>query len=822
MALGKDFRNLKGDFEKLNQESVQFQSDLVDIEKTIRQVAKGSKDFESAMGNAAATVKQSQKFAEDLTKASTENLKSQKEIDKIKRKQAKLLGVEQSINARINSLLALRVKQGSQEETNIKNVVKRLYDAQERLEKINDGYSGILDKSDKIAKSNPFKGLADLVSDIPVINKLLGNLVSASDKYRNTIIETNDSFEALLAGSTEYFKLLAKTIAIFSIKILKDGIVGIDKSSKALAANLGISNQNARNLNRSFQDQAKSLQGMFMTFVKIREAQIILTELSGVQNTFSAETAGTFSILTKNLGISDAISSKLNSTSILVGSNLKDQVESTIGLVRFNNQRFNIAVSEKVVMQEIANISSNVAMSMAAQGKNLASAVYQAQKLGLSMQQIEKTASSLLEFESSITNELEAELLIGKDLNLERARLAALNNDIQRVTEEIGKQGITQSSFSRMNAIQQSSIAKALGMTAAGMGDMFAKQATFKRLGAQDIGGVQEIIQQMRKDGFSRKQIQDKIGNDALLEAANNRTMQEQMQDLIDTISGKFIDLMLSILQKLKSLLDFFTGGDGPNRAMKGALQATALGSVGAVSTAGRIAKSTAGMIGLTGLMSKSAGASASAAGSAFQTGRFASGPRAGQQFFKVGGKFASESSFRAAQAASRTGSTAVKTASNVGRFAKFGGTAMKGLGRIAAPLAIAGVGFDAYQNFNDKSLSGGDAALKTLDQNKGLAAGTAAGLALAPLTGGISMLAGPLIGGVIDMFAGTFGDYGDKNLEEQKKTNELLLANNQQLMAQTQELYEAIARARSVSIDGDLLTSNSGINNTGGGRNIP
>jgi hypothetical protein len=813
MALGKDFRNLKGDFEKLNQESVQFQSDLVDIEKTIRQVAKGSKDFESAMGNAAATVKQSQKFAEDLTKASTENLKSQKEIDKIKRKQAKLLGVEQSINARINSLLALRVKQGSQEETNIKNVVKRLYDAQERLEKINDGYSGILDKSDKIAKSNPFKGLADLVSDIPVINKLLGNLTTASEKYNNAITDQRSRTEALAEGVGEYIKLLSKAILVAGFKEAKDAIVLIDNSSKSLAANLGISKQQAVGLTQQFTDQSKNLKDQAMTYRKIMEAQGQLVALAQVQTTFSGETASAFSVLTKNIGLSADISEKLRSISVLTGSSLEDQVKDTMGLVRFNNQKFGIAVSEKTVMTEIASLSSNIAMSMAAQGKNLASSVYQAQKLGLSMQQIEKTAGSLLDFESSITNELEAELLIGRDLNFERARLAALNNDMGRVAEEINKQGITASSFKLMNSIQQNSIAKSLGMTASQMGDMFARQATFSKLGVSDIGGVAEIIAEMRASGATDKEIQDRIGDQGMIDAANNLTMKEQIRDLIDNLAEKVMPALLKVLNALDSLLEFL-GGDGGRRVGKVVTQAAAIGITAKV--AGGV-RGAAALSRMGGMFSKTAGA-AGAAGPALQTGKFASGSRAGQQFFKVGGKFASESSFKAAQAASKSGSAAAKTAGNVGRFAKFGGAAMKGLGRLAVPLTVAGVGFDAYSNFTNDKLTAEEAAMRTLDQNKGLATGALVGTMIMP---GIGTAIGATIGGLADIIMPEIGVYGDEGLAEQKKTNELLAANNKQLMEQTNELYEAISRARSVSIDGDLLTSNAGISNTGGGRNI-
>ncbi len=42
-----------------------------------------------------------------------------------------------------------------------------------------------------------------------------------------------------------------------------------------------------------------------------------------------------------------------------------------------------------------------------------------------------QTGESLLNFETSIENELKAELITGKQLNLERARAAALTGDFQ-------------------------------------------------------------------------------------------------------------------------------------------------------------------------------------------------------------------------------------------------------------------------------------------------------------------------------------------------------------------------------------------------------
>jgi len=49
-----------------------------------------------------------------------------------------------------------------------------------------------------------------------------------------------------------------------------------------------------------------------------------------------------------------------------------------------------------------------------------------------------------LDFESSIANELEAELLLGKNINLEKARQAALDNDLATLAVEIKNKQVHQ------------------------------------------------------------------------------------------------------------------------------------------------------------------------------------------------------------------------------------------------------------------------------------------------------------------------------------------------------------------------------------------
>jgi len=90
------------------------------------------------------------------------------------------------------------------------------------------------------------------------------------------------------------------------------------------------------------------------------------------------------------------------------------------------------------------------------------------------------------------------------------------------------------------------------------------------------------------------------------------------------------------------------------------------------------------------------------------------------------------------------------------GKMLKGASTMIKGAGKFAAPLAVAGMGMDAYSNSQDDSLSGGQAFAKTLDQNK-----------LAILGGIIGALGGPAgvaagigLGGMADMaLNGVAGD---------------------------------------------------------------
>ena len=160
----------------------------------------------------------------------------------------------------------------------------------------------------------------------------------------------------------------------------------------------------------------------------------------------------------------------------LQGENTEQVLDNAIATVGEFNKQNKTAINYNAVLSDVANSSKRLQVSLGANPESLMKAATAAAALGLSLGEVEQVADSLLNFESSIQKEMEAELLTGQQLNLEKAREFALNNDIKGLSEEIGKnQGII-TAFSSGNRIQQKAIADAMGLSVEQLGNMYYQQ----------------------------------------------------------------------------------------------------------------------------------------------------------------------------------------------------------------------------------------------------------------------------------------------------------------------------------------------------------
>ena len=116
------------------------------------------------------------------------------------------------------------------------------------------------------------------------------------------------------------------------------------------------------------------------------------------------------------------------------------------------------------VLEDMATNAEMLAKFSDGTAEGMARAAIQAQKLGINLSKAGQIADSLLNLESSIASEFEASVLIGRELNFDRARNLALNNDIEGAMKDIVDQLGSEEEFNRLNAIQRQALADSIGV----------------------------------------------------------------------------------------------------------------------------------------------------------------------------------------------------------------------------------------------------------------------------------------------------------------------------------------------------------------------
>ncbi len=233
---------------------------------------------------------------------------------------------------------------------------------------------------------------------------------------------------------------------------------------------------------------------------------------------FSTETIAEVGELTELMGLGAKEASNLAAFAKLSGKELssvtKNIEKSTINFIKTNKQ----SVSLRDVMSDVGGVSKAVSVSLGGNDEKLLAASLAARKLGISLEQVDKIAGSLLNFESSIEAELAAELITGKQINLEKARQLALNNDLEGVANELMKNQAVMNAFATGNRIEQEAVAKAMGMGREEMAQMIFNQQIAKGLSTEQAAKAADIN----------------------LEEAKRLTVQKQISNALDKITQAF------------------------------------------------------------------------------------------------------------------------------------------------------------------------------------------------------------------------------------------------------------------------------------------
>jgi hypothetical protein len=345
-------------------------------------------------------------------------------------------------------------------------------------------------------------GLGDLASKLGLdeVNKKMKETADRVTEGGEKAAGFGGKIRVLGAGIAEMGKQLAKGLLdpLAILGFLLKGFLALDKAQTEFTRETGHSIDFVDTLNTSLISSADYIR-----------AATELTKQFGLaaDAIFTKETLQEATEMVELMGVTNEQAGELARLSKISGTELKANNEKIMASYSSFVKLNKTGISAKSVFNDVAKVSSTIAMSFKGNTVEIAKSVMEARKLGLSLEQVDKVAESLLNFEDSIAAELEAELLTGKQINLEQARLYALNNDIAGLTKEIGNNQEIIASFSSGNRIQQEAIAKTLGMNREEMSKMIYDQQIANGLTEEQAAKLADVS----LEDMKRLSIQDSI-----------------------------------------------------------------------------------------------------------------------------------------------------------------------------------------------------------------------------------------------------------------------------------------------------------------------
>ena len=468
-------------------------------------------------------------------------------------KQADGLRKTKDIQKDLTNAERLRVKLAGQigkENTPINKILSDSLDIQKGIIK---GKEEELKKSQGIDKS---LGLAG--KSLSIFNKLLGGTLGDTGQILQDSREQLNSQDAInnkMKGFGAVIGNVGKGMAnslndpMTYLLLLLENSTSVNQFQKEL----GLSYGSAIGLRNEMSQIAVSTGDVFITSAKLQKSFFGMSESLGFIADFSGQTLETMTNLEQRLGLATGEAAEMTMLFKLQGNNTEEIASNTFDTLTNSIKLGNVAVTPKQVFAEIAKTTKSIQVSLGANPEAIGKAIIAAKQLGATLADIDSIAASTLDFESSISNELEAELLTGKQLNLERARLLALNNDFAGVAEEIAKQGINFASFSKMNRLQQEATAKALGLSR---------------------DRLSEITLQQQMQTMSSEEIKNNFGEGAY-EQAKSLAAQEKFTLAVEKVKGLFSDILViltPLIDGVALVADFASSIGGAFTAVGGAI----------------------------------------------------------------------------------------------------------------------------------------------------------------------------------------------------------------------------------------------------------
>ena len=286
-----------------------------------------------------------------------------------------------------------------------------------------------------------------------------------------------------LMGAFKALRLNPFGLILTAVIGLVKALISANNKITALAKGLGVSKNEARGINRRINETAMSSDNLLNTSKEIGKAFADINSFLGTSSTvIKGDLLDGVATLQNRLGLTKESAMGFAQASLLSGESVN---------------QIKLRVDIKGVLEEAGKTTGLIRANLGANPAAIAKAAASAKLLGTNLKDVAAAGKQLLNFEESINNELSAELLTGKQINLERARLAALTGDQETLGKELLAQVGDFNDFSKMNVIQQEALAKSIGMQGDQLADILLKQ-----------GNIAELKEKARREGDKETEAQ--------------------------------------------------------------------------------------------------------------------------------------------------------------------------------------------------------------------------------------------------------------------------------------------------------------------------
>ena len=370
----------------------------------------------------------------------------------------------------------------------------------------------------------------------------------------------------------------AKSVFNFMV----EGIKKVSELQTAFSNNFGLSDEAAQGMRDKMASIANSTGRVGINSMTTQQAFMDLNEQFGTASTvlrddIVAETA----TLMKFTNMSAEAAGRFAMQANVTGQNMSEITDQARAAVVEGEKERGVRVNINKVLDEAGKTTGLIAANMGFNVQAIAKSITVAKQFGLTLKDLASISSNMLDFQSSIEAELQAELFTGKQLNLEKARLAALTGDYETLTKEVMNNVGSELEFAQMNVLQKEKLAQALGMNVDQMSDLVFKNKNLAKLAEE-----------------ARE-----AGNEELTQSLEKRNLADQMNDATEKLQMLFVELMEGPLGTVANIFIQMAESTGLLYTLMGAIAVIKLGGLisGMLSLGGALA---AAGVGSTALMS--------------------------------------------------------------------------------------------------------------------------------------------------------------------------------------------------------------------------